>query len=98
MRKLLLAAAAITALASASATAQTTTTDSPQNGTAADKMNQPATPGMGAKSNTIAPANAPQTATQDVPKDGPNFIQVQSTDMLSSKSSDSTSIMDRMTT
>jgi sulfite reductase beta subunit-like hemoprotein len=84
MRKLLLAAAAITALASACATAQTTTTDSPQNGTATDKMNQPATPGMGTKPNTIAPANAPQTATQDVPKDGPNFIQVQSTDMLSS--------------
>jgi sulfite reductase beta subunit-like hemoprotein len=82
MRKLFLAAAAITALASASATAQTTTTDSPQNGTAADKMNQPATPGMGAKPNTTA--NAPQTVTQDVPKDGPNFIQVQSTDMLSS--------------
>jgi hypothetical protein len=80
MRKLLLAAAAITALPSASATAQTTTTDSPQNGTATDKMNQPATPGMGTKPNTIAPANA----TQDVPKDGPNFIQVQSTDMLSS--------------
>ena len=82
MRKLLLAAAAITALASASATAQTTTTDSPQNGTAADKMN--ARNVRRAKPNTIAPANAPQTATQDVPKDGPNFIQVQSTDMLSS--------------
>jgi sulfite reductase beta subunit-like hemoprotein len=84
MRKLLLAAAAITALASASATAQTTTTDSPQNGTAADKMKQPPTPGMGAKPNTIAPENAPQTVTQDVPRDGPDFIQVQSTDMLSS--------------
>ena len=39
---------------------------------------------MGAKPNTIAPANAPQTATQAVPKDGPNFVQVQNTDMLSS--------------
>jgi sulfite reductase beta subunit-like hemoprotein len=84
MRKLLLAATTIAALASASATAQTTTTDSPQNGTAADKMNQPATPGMAAKPTTIAPANVPQTATQDVPKDGPNFVQVQNTDMLSS--------------
>ena len=81
MRKFLLAAATITALASASATAQTMTTDRRQNGTGADKMNQP---GMGAKPNTIAWANAPQTATQDVPKDGPNFIQVQNTDMLSS--------------
>ena len=33
---------------------------------------------------TMAPANAPQTATQPVPKDGPNFIQVQSGDMLTS--------------
>ena len=83
MRKALLAAAAIAALASASATAQTTTTDNPQNGTSADKMSPNATPGMGAKPAT-APADAPQTATQPVPKDGPNFIQVQNTDMLSS--------------
>ena len=33
---------------------------------------------------TMAPANAPQTAAQPVPADGPNFIQVKSTDMLSS--------------
>jgi hypothetical protein len=84
MRKALLAAAAIAALASASATAQTTTTDNPQNGASADKMGPTGTPGMGANPTTAAPANAPQTATQPVPKDGPNFIQVQSTDMLSS--------------
>ena len=83
MRKALLTAAAIAALASASATAQTTTTDAPQNGTASDKMNAPA-PAVGANPTTMAPANAPQTATQPVPKDGPSFIQVQSTDMLSS--------------
>jgi sporulation protein YlmC with PRC-barrel domain len=77
MRKALLAAAAIAALASASATAQTTTTDNPQNGTSADKMSPNATPGMGANPTT-------QTVTQPVPKDGPNFIQVQNTDMLSS--------------
>jgi sulfite reductase beta subunit-like hemoprotein len=76
MRKFLLATAAIAALASASATAQTTTTDNPQNN---DKMN-PATPGAGANPTPKAPV----TTTQDVPKDGPNFIQVQSTDMLSS--------------
>ena len=84
MRKALLAAAAITALASASATAQTTTTDNPHNGTSADKMSPTGTPGMGANPTTMAPANAPQTAAQPVPKDGPNFVQVQNTDMLSS--------------
>ena len=77
MRKALLAAAAIAVLASAGATAQTTTADNPQNGTSADKMSPNATPGMGANPTT-------QTATQPVPKDGPNFIQVQNTDMLSS--------------
>jgi sporulation protein YlmC with PRC-barrel domain len=84
MRKALLAAAAIAALASASATAQTTTTDNPQNGMSADKMSPTGTPGMGANPTTMAPANAPQTAAQPVPKDGPNFVQVQNTDMLSS--------------
>jgi len=84
MRKALLAAAAIAALASASATAQTTTTDNPQNGTSADKMSPTGTPGMGANPTTMAPANAPQTAAQPVPKDGPSFVQVQNTDMLSS--------------
>ena len=89
MRKALLAAAAIAALASASATAQTTTTDNPPNGASADKMSPTGTPGMGANPtnanpSTTAPANAPQTATQPVPKDGPSFIQVQSADMLTS--------------
>jgi sporulation protein YlmC with PRC-barrel domain len=85
MRKALLGAAALVALGSASAMAQaTTTTDNPQNGTSADTMSSTRTPGMSANPTTVAPANAPQTATQPVPKDGPNFIQVQSTDMLSS--------------
>lgn len=74
MRKFLLAAAAIAAMASASATAQNTTTDNPPNGTTG--ANAPA-PAMGTNP---APAKAPQP----VPKDGPNFIQVQSTNMLSS--------------
>jgi sulfite reductase beta subunit-like hemoprotein len=74
MRKFLLAAAAIAAMASASATAQNTTTDNPPNGTTG--ANAPA-PAMGANP---APAKVPQP----VPKEGPNFIQVQSTDMLSS--------------
>jgi sulfite reductase beta subunit-like hemoprotein len=80
MRKLLLAATAITALASASALAQNTTTDNSAKGTAAgaDKMNTPAAP-----NSAMAPAKT-ETATQPVPGQGPNFIQVQSTDMLSS--------------
>jgi sulfite reductase beta subunit-like hemoprotein len=83
MRKALLAAAAIAALASASATAQNTTTDNPSNGAASGKMNS-TTPGAMGANPTPAPAPAPQTTTQDVPKEGPNFIQVQSADMLSS--------------
>jgi sporulation protein YlmC with PRC-barrel domain len=85
MRKALLAAAAIAALASASATAQNTTTDNPSNGAAAGKMNSPANPGtMGATPTPNTAAPAAQTATQPVPDQGPNFIQVQNTDMLSS--------------
>lgn len=84
MRKALLAAAAIAALASASASAQNTTTDNPSNGAAAGKMNSSTTPNtMGANPTPKAPAATTQT-TQEVPKEGPNFIQVQNTDMLSS--------------
>ena len=75
MRKALLAAAAIAALASADAMAQNTTTDNPSNGAAAGKMNS---------ATTNAPAMKTQTATQAVPDQGPTFIQVQNTDMLSS--------------
>ena len=84
MRKALLAAAAIAALASASATAQTATTDNPQNGKSADKMSATGNSGMSANPTTTAPANTSQTAAQPVPTEGPNFIQVQSADMLSS--------------
>ena len=72
MRKALLAAAAIAALASADAMAQNTVTDKPANGTAATNT-------MGAN-----PTPKSQTATQAVPDQGPNFITVQNTDMLSS--------------
>jgi hypothetical protein len=84
MRKALLAAAAIAALASASATAQNTTTDNPSNGAATGNMNSAKSGAVGANPTPNAPTTAPQTATQEAPKDGPNFIQVQSTDMLSS--------------
>jgi sulfite reductase beta subunit-like hemoprotein len=85
MRKALLAAAAIAALASASATAQNTTTDNPSNGAAAGKMNSSANQGaITANPTPNASATGTQTATQAVPDQGPNFIQVQNTDMLSS--------------
>jgi hypothetical protein len=81
MRKALLAAAAITVLGTASAMAQaTTTTDNPQNGTSADKMSTPAVPN--AANPAMAPANT-TTAAQPVPAEGPNFVQVQNSDMLS---------------
>jgi sporulation protein YlmC with PRC-barrel domain len=83
MRKFLLAATATAALASATALAQNA---SPNNPGATDKMDTPATQGgaMGANPTPAAPAPAHQNATQDVPKEGPNFIQVRNTDMLSS--------------
>jgi sporulation protein YlmC with PRC-barrel domain len=86
MRKALLTAAAIVALASVSATAQNASPNNPATGTAGvnDKTNPSATEGgaMGANPTPAAPATTPQTA--NVPKEGPNFVQVQNTDMLSS--------------
>jgi sulfite reductase beta subunit-like hemoprotein len=80
MRKALLAAAAIAALATASASAQNTTTDNPSSGAASSTA-----PGaMGVNPTPNAPAMKAQTATQPVPDQGPSFIQVQNTDMLSS--------------
>ena len=77
MRKALLVTAAISALANAGALAQNTTKDSPANAL------EPA-PSVGANPSAMTPANTPQAAAQPVPKDGPSFVQVQSTDMLSS--------------
>jgi sporulation protein YlmC with PRC-barrel domain len=86
MRKALLAAAAVAALASASAMAQNTSPDNSASGTAGvnDKTNPSATEGgaMGANPAPAAPATTPQIA--NVPKEGPNFVQVLNTDMLSS--------------
>ena len=79
MRKALFAAAAVAALASASAMAQNTTPN-----TLNDKMNTPTTH-VGAMGANPAPAmrsTTPQTAA--VPNQGPSFVQVQNTDMLSS--------------
>ena len=87
MRKFLLAAA-IGALASATAMAQNASPNDPANGTAGvnDRMNSSATQGGAAIGANPAPGtavNAP-AVTQAVPRDEPNFIQVQNTDMLSS--------------
>jgi hypothetical protein len=86
MRKLLLAAVAVGALTGASAVAQNATPTNPDTESAAtaDKMNSSTTQGgaaMGANPNAATPDKA---VTQDVPKNGPSFIQVQNTDMLSS--------------
>jgi hypothetical protein len=68
--------------------AQNASPDNTASGTAGgnDKMNSSETEGgaVGANPTPAAPASAPRTATQDVPKEGPNFVQVQNTDMLSS--------------
>ena len=47
-------------------------------------MNTTPTPAMKADPTAMAPAERHETATQPVPKEGPNFIQVQSGDMLTS--------------
>jgi sporulation protein YlmC with PRC-barrel domain len=87
MRKFLLAAVAVSAVAGASAVAQNATPNNPNTGSAAttDKMNSSTTQGgaaMGA--NRALPGGAPKAVTQDVPKNGPSFVNVQNTDMLSS--------------
>jgi hypothetical protein len=97
MRKFLLAAVAVSAVAGASAVAQNATPTNPDAGSAAttDKMNSSTTQGgaaMGAN-----PASAPKAVTQDVPKNGPSFVNVQNTDMLSSNVVGSTSIISRTT-
>ncbi|HEY1782852.1 MAG TPA: PRC-barrel domain-containing protein [Roseiarcus sp.] len=80
MRNTLFAAAAVAALASASAMAQNTTPN-----TVNDKMNTPTTH-AGAMTATPPAATPATTAPQpaNVPNKGPNFVQVQNTDMLSS--------------
>ena len=79
MRKALFAAAAVAALASASAMAQNTTPN-----TLNDKMNTSTTHtgAMAANPPPAVQSTAPQTA--NVPSQGPSFVQVKNTDMLSS--------------
>jgi sporulation protein YlmC with PRC-barrel domain len=85
MRKFLLAATVIGALISGSAIAQNASPNDPANGTAGvnDKMNS-ATQGAAIGTNPApgtAATNAPAAPT---PAEGPNFIRVKNTDMLSS--------------
>jgi sporulation protein YlmC with PRC-barrel domain len=83
MRKFLLAAVAVSALAGASAMAQNATPSA----AAQDKMDASPNQGgaaMGANPNGANPPNAPKTNAQEVPKDGPSFVKVQNSDMLSS--------------
>jgi sporulation protein YlmC with PRC-barrel domain len=84
MRKFLLAATAICALTGATAIAQNASPNNPANGTpgADDKMNSSGNQG-GAMGANPAPGTAANTP-QQVPAEGPNFVQVQSADMLSS--------------
>ena len=83
MRKILFAAVTVSALASASAMAQNASPNNPDDGAAAtDKTNSSATQnGAAMRAN---PAPAPKAVSQDVPKNGPSFISVQNTDMLTS--------------
>jgi sporulation protein YlmC with PRC-barrel domain len=71
MRNLLLAAVAVVALSGAGAVAQNASTTK---GAAS----------MGANPNDVKPADAPKSATEAMPQNGPGFIAVQNTDMLSS--------------
>ena len=81
MRKIFLAAAAVSALACATAMAQNTSPNDP-----AKETNTTITPpAPGANPNGAnPPANAPKTTAQEVPAKGPDFINLQSSDMLSS--------------
>ena len=79
MRKFLLAAAGVAALASATAMASPNT---PGNAGVGDKINSSASKKGAMAANPLP--TSPAKAAQAVPKEGPNFIQPQSTDMLSS--------------
>jgi opacity protein-like surface antigen len=86
MRNFLLTAVAAGALASAAAMAQTASPNNPASGNAGmqDKMDSSASQGgaaIGANSNG---ANQTKPMTQETPKDGPTFVKVLNTDMLSS--------------
>ena len=83
MRRMLLAAVAIAALAGTTAFAENATSGDKGNGSATTTITP--SPSGANKDGANPPANAPQAnAAQDVPKNGPDFVQVQNSDMLSS--------------
>jgi sporulation protein YlmC with PRC-barrel domain len=80
MRTILFAAAAVSTLACAAAMAQNTSPNTP-----AKETNTTVSPPASANpSDMNPPASAPRTTAQDVPAQGPNFISLQNSDMLSS--------------
>jgi len=76
MRKFLFAAVAVSALAGGSAMAQNASTNNPDNGNAASQSGA----AIGANADHMKAATAPQA----VPANGPSFVKVENTDMLSS--------------
>ena len=83
MRKVMITAAALSALASATAFAQNTSTPgaNPARATSADQSATMTNP----PANTMNPADTSRAdAAQNVPAKGPDFIQVKSDDMLTS--------------
>jgi hypothetical protein len=79
MPRFLLAALLVGAVVGGSAMAQ--------NAATTDRMNSSTTQGgaaIGANPNDANQANAPKTAAQEMPTNGPSFAKVQNTDMLSS--------------
>jgi hypothetical protein len=84
MRSFLLTAVAFSALG-ASAMAQNASPNNPDTATTPDKMNSSATKGAAMGMNPDPNVtNAPKSVANDVPMNGPSFVKVQNTDMLSS--------------
>jgi hypothetical protein len=83
MHKLLLTAAAVAALASATAMAQNVAPKAPANDTTKTDAG-PNTPSTGSNPNGMNPPANAARAAQDVPKNGPNFINIDDSHMLSS--------------
>jgi len=79
MRNFLFAAVAVSALAGASAMAQAASPNNTDTGSVAGQSGA----AIGANPNAANPSTATKT-TQAVPNNGPSFVKVESTDMLSS--------------
>jgi hypothetical protein len=80
MRKFLFAALTASALAGASAMAQNASPNNSDNGNAAGQSGA----AIGANVNKSDAATAPKPVAQSAPNNGPSFVKVENTDMLSS--------------